>query len=83
MQEEIFKKVAELIAANNDIAVETITMDSTFQKLTMDSLDGLALITDLESCYNISIPNAEALKIRTVSEVVEKLEKLLILQQKL
>ena len=81
MQEQIFKKVAELIAANNDIEIETITMDSTFQKLTMDSLDGLALITDLESYYNISIPNAEALKIRTVSEVVEKLEKLLILQK--
>jgi acyl carrier protein len=81
MKEEIFQKVAELIAANNDIAVETIAMDSTFQELSMDSLDGLALITDLEGHYNINIPNAEALKIRTVSGVVEKLEELLMLQQ--
>ena len=80
MQEDIFKKVAELIATNNDIAVETITIDSTFEMLNMDSLDGLALITDLESYYNISIPNQEAFKIRSVRDAVEKLEKLVVLQ---
>ena len=81
MQQEIFEKVAALIAANNDIAVETITMESTFEDLNMDSLDGLALVSDLEAYYNIHIPNEEALKIRSVKDAVEKLEKLLVLQK--
>ena len=81
MQQEIFEKVAALIAANNDIGVETITMESTFEDLNMDSLDGLALVSDLEAYYNIHIPNEEALKIRSVKDAVEKLEKLLVLQK--
>ena len=79
--QEIFQKVAQFIAANNDIAVETITMDSTFEDLNMDSLDGLTLINDLESHYNISIPNEQALKIRSVRETVENLDRLLVIQQ--
>ena len=80
MQEEIFNKIAKFIAANNDIPVENITMDSTFEALGMDSLDGLALVDDLEHEYNISIPNKEAMKIRSVRETVESLERLVIVQ---
>lgn len=79
--EEIFQKVAELISVNNDIPVESITMDSTFEELNMDSLDGLALVSDLENHYNISIPNQEALKIRSVRETVEKLGQLFMLEK--
>lgn len=80
MKEEIFKKVAEIISANNNIPVESITMDSTFEDLNMDSLDGLALINDLETNYNISIPNEYAMKIRSVRETVDNLERFLIMQ---
>ncbi len=81
MKEEIFKKVAGLIATNNDIPIKSITLISTFEELNMDSLDGLSLIDDLEQEYNVAIPNQEAMKIRTVRETVESLERLLIMQQ--
>ena len=78
MNEEIFKKKVKFIAENNNIPEENITMDSTFEELGMDSLDGLALVDDLEKEYKISIPNEEIMKIRSVRETVEKLEPLLI-----
>ncbi len=81
MKEKIFKKVVQLIAANNDIPIKSITLKSTFEELNMDSLDGLSLIDDLEQEYNVAIPNQEAMKIRTVGETVESLERLLIMQQ--
>ena len=80
MKEEIFKKVAEIISANNDIPIENIKMDSTFEDLNMDSLDGLTLIDDLENNYNINIPNEQAMKIRSVRETVDNLESLLVIQ---
>ncbi len=59
MKEEIFNKVIELISTNNHISPETITIDSSFEDLGMDSLDGLTLINDLENEYNITLPNEE------------------------
>jgi len=41
----------------------------------MDSLDALALISDLEEKYKIKIPNQEVLKIQTVGQAVEAMVK--------
>ena len=78
MNEEVFQKIAKFISESNDTPEENITMDSTFEELDMDSLDGLALVDYLEKEYKISIANEEILKIRSVRETVEKLEPLLI-----
>lgn len=80
MKEEIFNKVVELIAANNHIPPETITIDSSFEDLAMDSLDGLTLINDLENEYNITFPNVEAVKIKTVRQAVDSLSKFITQQ---
>ncbi len=71
----LFVKVAQLIATTAEIPVEKITTESKFQDLGMDSLDALALISDLEEEYKIKIPNQEILKIRTVGQAVESLSK--------
>jgi acyl carrier protein len=74
MNAEIFKKVSETIAANNHIPIEQITLDSTFEELNMDSLDGITLINDLENNYKIMLTNEEAMQIKTVSQAVEIIE---------
>jgi acyl carrier protein len=43
----------------------------------MDSLDALAMISDLEEEYNIKVPNQEVLKIRTVGQAVESISRAL------
>jgi acyl carrier protein len=80
MEDEILNKVIELIAANNHIPLETITIDSSFEDLSMDSLDGLTLINDLENEYNITLPNEEAVKIKTVRQAVDSLNKIITQQ---
>ena len=75
MKEEIFNKIVELIAANNHLPAETIKIDSTFEDLGMDSLDGLTLINDLENEYNITLPNEEVIQIKTVRQAVDNLAK--------
>jgi acyl carrier protein len=73
MKDQIFYKLRELIATNNKIPPEQITMNSTFEELNMDSLDGITVLNDLENVYNITLPNDVVTKMRTVREVVDGL----------
>lgn len=76
MSETIFQKVAGLIAQYKKIPVEQITLDTTFEQLNMDSLDGLSLVFELEEAFDITIPDEDAKKIQDVRQIVESLEKL-------
>lgn len=72
-KEEIFLKLQELISTNNKIPAEQITMESTFEELNMDSLDGITVLNDLENVYNITLPNDVVTQMRTVRQVVDGL----------
>ena len=75
INEEVFVKISEIIVENAGIAAEKITPLSRFQDLGLDSLDALAMISDLEKEYNIKIPNQEILQLKTVGEAVESISK--------
>lgn len=68
----IFEKVREIISNILGIESEDITMESSFMDdLGADSLDVVELIMDLQDEFNLEIPDEDAEKIRTVSDVVE------------
>jgi len=76
MKDEILRKIAEVISTNNkEIPVEDIQMNSSFEQLNMDSLDGITLIADLENHYKIILSNEEVAEIKTVGQAVEAIEK--------
>ena len=74
MKEQIFLKLQEIISANNKIPVEQVTMDSSFEDLNMDSLDGITVLNDLETAYKVSLPNELVTQMHSVRQVVEGLE---------
>ena len=75
MEDSLFVRIKELIAQTAGVPVEKILAESKFQDLGMDSLDALSLISDLEQEFNIKIPNQELLKIKTVGQAFESLQK--------
>ena len=77
MAEAIDERVIEVISRSQKVSADQIKLDTTFLELGMTSLDALALIFDLEEEFNISIPNEEAMGLRTVREAVESVNKLL------
>ena len=66
-------RTIKVIAAFADMTPDKVDLGMTFEQLGIDSLGGAALVYDLEEEFEISIPNEEALKIRTVQEAVESL----------
>jgi acyl carrier protein len=71
------EKVIATLASVKRIPVEQIKPDSSLQDLGVDSLDTFTLLFELESKFNISIPDDEARTIRTVSDIVAGVQRIL------
>ena len=70
--EEIFDKVKEIIVEQLGVAENTVTMEASFiDDLGADSLDIVELIMALEEEFDLEIPDADAEKIVSVSDVVD------------
>ncbi len=74
---ELTTKVITAIADKGNQPAEAITLDSTFQELGIDSLNGFDLLCDLEEELGIVIPDDDAREITTVRDVVECVKPLL------
>lgn len=77
MPDELIARVAGVIAKTQHIPAESITIDSTFEELKIDSLDGINILFAIESEFDIDIPDDAARQIRSVRQMVDGIEKLL------
>jgi acyl carrier protein len=71
MSEDLKTRVIKVIAKTQRIPLETVSIDSTFEELKIDSLDGINLIFALESEFNVDIPDEDARSIKTVRQMSE------------
>ena len=76
MSEELIQRVISVIATTQKIPAERVSLESTFEELGMDSLDGVNLLFALEEEFNVNIPDEDARGIRSVRSMVEGLKKL-------
>jgi acyl carrier protein len=77
MDETLAAKVIAEIAAVKRIPVESITLDSTFEDLAMDSLDAMNMLFALEEQFGISIPDEAANSIKDVRSTVAGVQRIL------
>jgi acyl carrier protein len=77
MPDDITEKVLDLIAATKKLPRDQVTVNSTFAELKLDSLDAINLIFEVESQFDISVPDDVANSIHSVPDLVEKLKLLL------
>ena len=70
--EEIFDKVKEIIVEQLGVADTAVTLEASFiDDLGADSLDIVELIMALEEEFDMEIPDEDAEKIVSVSDVVD------------
>ena len=70
--EEVFEKVKNIIVEQLGATESSVTMEASFiDDLGADSLDIVELIMALEEEFDIEIPDSDAEKVVTVSDVVE------------
>lgn len=77
---ELDRQVIRVIAQTQRISPEQISLNSTFEELKIDSLDGINIVFALESEFGIAIPDDGVQNMRSVREAVAGVRRLL--QQK-
>lgn len=81
MSDELIGRVTGVIAKTQHIPPDTVTIESSFEELKIDSLDGINILFALENEFGVDIPDEAARQIRSVREMVDGIEKLLALKQ--
>ncbi len=76
MSDELIQRVLKVIATSKRIPVETVTIDSEFQQLGIDSMDAVEILFALENEFDVSIPDDEVRNVRNVRDMCEGVEKL-------
>ena len=76
MPDELAARTIRVIAKTQHLPPESITIEQSFAELKFDSLDGMNIMFAIENEFDISIPDEQAVQIKTVREMVEGIEKL-------
>lgn len=71
-KQQVFDKIAQLLAKRFNVAADSITSDTNFQNdLQADSIDMVEFELELEDDFGAEIPDEEAAKIQTVGQAVD------------
>jgi acyl carrier protein len=76
MSDDLIQRVLKAIATSKRIPLETVTIDSEFQQLEIDSMDAVEILFALENEFEINIPDDEVRNVRNVRQMCEGVEKL-------
>jgi acyl carrier protein len=76
MSDDLILRVRKAIASSKRIPIETITIDSDFQQLGIDSMDAVEILFALENEFEINIPDDDVREVRNVRQMCEGVEKL-------
>lgn len=67
---DIAQRCIEIIAKSKGIPANSITLDSTFDELNIDSLDKINISFEVEEAFSIEIPDEALGSIKTVGDMV-------------
>ncbi len=77
MDQDLAQRVISVIANTQHLDASKLQLDSSFEELGIDSLDGVNILFALENELDIQIPDEAAKQIRSVRQAVEGVEKML------
>jgi acyl carrier protein len=74
--DDLTQRVLRIIAETQRKDPSQVTIDSSFEELGIDSMDGVNIVFALENEFNINVPDEEVKNIRSVRDMVEGVRKL-------
>jgi acyl carrier protein len=67
-----------VIAATKRIPIESVTIESDFAQLGIDSMDAVEILFALENEFDVSIPDDEVRSVRGIRQMCEGVDRLLL-----
>lgn len=74
--DDVAQRCIAIIAKAKNIPADTITLDTTFEALNIDSLDKINISFEVEEAFEIAIPDDALGSLKTVGDVVRGVEQL-------
>ena len=78
MSEELIQRVIKCVAATKRIPLESITIESDFLQLGIDSMDAVEILFALETEFDVNIPDDLARDVRGIRQMCEGVERLVL-----
>jgi len=78
MSDELIQRVMKAIATTKRIPLESVTIDSNFLELGIDSMDAVEILFALENEFDINIPDEEVRSVRGIRQMCEGVERLVL-----
>jgi acyl carrier protein len=78
--DELSQRVLSIIAETQRKDPAQVAIDSSFEELGIDSMDGVNIVFALENEFDINVPDEEVKNIRSVRDMVEGVRKLVELR---
>ena len=76
MSDELIQRVLNVITTVKRLPAGQATIDSSFEELGIDSMDGVEILFGLENEFDITIPDEDAKSIRSIREMAAGVERL-------
>ena len=76
MSDELTQRVIKVIATTKRIPLESVTIESDFLQLGIDSMDAVEILFALENEFDIGIPDEDARAVRSIRQMCEGVERL-------
>ena len=70
------ERVIEVIARTQRLPADSVQLDSTFEQLKIDSLDGINIVFELEKEFGIEVPDEGVSGLKSVRDTVEGVRRL-------
>lgn len=70
MSTDLTARVLAIIAECQHLPPDAVTLDSSFDELQIDSLGAVAIVAEVETAFDIEVPNERVLAIRSVRDIV-------------
>ena len=74
--DELTQKVLRIVADTQRKDVNLVRIDSTFEELGIDSMDGVNIVFALENEFDVNVPDEEVKNIRSIKDMVDGVRRL-------
>lgn len=74
-------RVLKIIIGPRKVDPARITPETTLEELGVESLDAVSIVFDIEAEFNVTVPDSETYKLKTVGDVFASVERLLAAQK--
>jgi acyl carrier protein len=81
-KQEITDRIISNISKKSGVPSTELTLDSTFESVGVDSLDGVEIIVDTEFEFKITIPDNRLLQLHSVGSLVDYVDESLHKKQR-